>query len=127
MIIESEERAGLSGQNLYQRMRELEEELEFLSLQEDFILKEKLSLKREILRSKEELKKIKSTPLLIGQFVEIVDDEHGIISANGESLYMVRIMSTVDRELLKPNQSIALHKHSLAIVDVLPTEADVNI
>lgn len=36
-------------------------------------------------------------------------------------------MSTVNRELLKPNQSVALHKHSLAVVDVLPTEADVNI
>lgn len=59
--------------------------------------------------------------------MEIVDDEHGLVSANGDSLNLVRIMSTVNRELLKPNQSVALHKHSLAVVDVLPTEADVNI
>lgn len=66
MIIETEERIEYQDENLYQRMRELEEELEFLNLQEDFILKEKTSLKREILWSKEELKKIQSTPLLIG-------------------------------------------------------------
>jgi 26S proteasome regulatory subunit T3 len=33
----------------------------------------------------------------------------------------------LDRELLKPNASVAIHKHSYAVVDVLPTEADVNI
>lgn len=59
--------------------------------------------------------------------MEIVDDEHGLVNANGDSLHLVRIMSTVNRELLKPNQSVALHKHSHAVVDVLPTEADVNI
>ena len=31
------------------------------------------------------------------------------------------------RELLKPNSSVALHKHSNALVDVLPPEADSSI
>lgn len=41
--------------------------------------------------------------------------------------YYVRILSTIDRELLKPNSSVALHKHSNALVDVLPPEADSSI
>lgn len=36
-------------------------------------------------------------------------------------------MSTLDHELLKPNSSVALHKHSNALVDVLPPEADSSI
>ena len=36
-------------------------------------------------------------------------------------------MSTIDRELLKPNASVALHKHSNALVDILPPEADSSI
>lgn len=36
-------------------------------------------------------------------------------------------MSTIDRELLKPSASVALHKHSNALVDVLPPEADSSI
>jgi len=40
---------------------------------------------------------------------------------------MVRILSTLDRELLKPSASIALHRHSNAVVDVLPPEADSSI
>ena len=43
------------------------------------------------------------------------------------SNYYVRILSTIDRELLKPNASVALHKHSNALVNVLPPEADSSI
>lgn len=43
------------------------------------------------------------------------------------SNYYVRILSTIDRELLKPASSVALHKHSNALVDVLPPEADSSI
>ena len=43
------------------------------------------------------------------------------------SNYYVRILSTLDRELLKPSASVALHKHSNALVDVLPPEADSSI
>lgn len=39
----------------------------------------------------------------------------------------MRVLSTLDRELLKPNSSVALHKHSNALVDVLPPEADSSI
>lgn len=40
---------------------------------------------------------------------------------------MVRILSTLDRELLKPSSSVALHRHSNALVDILPPEADSSI
>lgn len=43
------------------------------------------------------------------------------------SNYYVRVLSTIDRELLKPNTSVALHRHSNSLVDVLPPEADSSI
>lgn len=43
------------------------------------------------------------------------------------SNYVVRILSTLDRELLKPSSSVALHRHSNALVDILPPEADSSI
>ena len=57
----------------------------------------------------------------------MIDEEYAIVNANHDTLYMVRILSILDRELLKPNSSVAINKHSYAIVDILPTEADVNI
>lgn len=43
------------------------------------------------------------------------------------SNYVVRILSTLDRELLKPSSSVALHRHSNSLVDILPPEADSSI
>lgn len=73
------------------------------------------------------MKRIQSVPLVIGQFLEAVDPNTGIVGSTTGSNYYVRILSTIDRELLKPSASVALHKHSNALVDVLPPEADSSI
>ena len=73
------------------------------------------------------MKRIQSVPLVIGQFLEAVDQNTGIVGSTPGSNYYVRILSTLDRELLKPSASVALHKHSNALVDVLPPEADSSI
>ncbi|VDK26150.1 unnamed protein product [Anisakis simplex] len=85
------------------------------------------------------VKRIQSVPLVIGQFLEAVDQDHAIVgSTTGEifgfvvcclvgSNYFVRVLSILDRELLKPGCSVALHKYSNALVDVLPPEADSTI
>lgn len=116
-----------ADEDLYKRMKELEEEIEFVDLQENFIKTEQLNLQRELLRAKEELKRIQSVPLVIGQFVEMIDENYGIVNATSGTNYYVRILSILDREKLKPNCSVALHKQSHSVVDILPTEADANI
>lgn len=75
----------------------------------------------------QELKKIQSTPLIIGQFNEMVDTNYGIVSSTAGSTYYVRVLSVLDREKLKPNTSIALHRHSHSVVDILPPETDSSI
>ena len=70
------------------------------------------------------MKRIQSIPLVLGQFMEAIDQFSAIVqSTTGQTSY-VRVLSTIDRELLKPSSSVALHKHSQALVDVLPPEAD---
>ena len=57
----------------------------------------------------------------------MVDENYGIIQATSGSTYYVRVLSTLDRELLKPNVSVALNKHSHSVVDILPSEADSTV
>jgi hypothetical protein len=57
----------------------------------------------------------------------MVDQNNGIVGSTTGSNYYVRILSTINRELLKPSASVALHRHSNALVDVLPPEADSSI
>jgi hypothetical protein len=95
--------------------------------QEEYIKEEQKNLKRELLRAQEEVKRIQSVPLVIGQFLEMVDTNSGIVGSTTGSNYHVRILSTLNRELLKPSASVALHRHSNALVDILPPEADSSI
>uniref|UniRef100_A0A8B9FST7 Proteasome 26S subunit, ATPase 4 n=1 Tax=Amazona collaria TaxID=241587 RepID=A0A8B9FST7_9PSIT len=114
-------------EDLYSRYKRLQQELEFLEVQEEYIKDEQKNLKKEFLHAQEEVKRIQSIPLVIGQFLEAVDQNTAIVGSTTGSNYYVRILSTIDRELLKPNASVALHKHSNALVDVLPPEADSSI
>lgn len=119
----------LEGQehDLYLQFKQLSRQLEVLSLQEDYIKDEYRNLRRELLLAQEEVKRIKAVPLLIGQFLEPIDEQTAIVASTSGSNHIVKILSTVDRELLKPSATVALHRHSNALVDVLPPEADSSI
>jgi len=113
--------------DLYMRLKDLQRQMEFLDIQEEYIKDEMKNLKRELMRAKEEIKRIQSVPLVIGQFLEMVDVDTGIAGSTSGSNYLVRILSTLDREKLKPSSSVALHRHSHAVVDILPPESDSSI
>ena len=113
--------------DLYQEMKTMERQLEFVELQEEYLKDEMRHLQRELLRAKEEIRRIQSVPLVIGQFNEMIDANYGIVGSTAGSNYYVRILSTLDREALKPNTSIALHRHSHSVVDILPPESDSTV
>jgi 26S proteasome regulatory subunit T3 len=117
----------LEEEDLYTKYKKLNRHLELLDIQESYIKDEQANLKRELVRAAEEVKRIQSVPLVIGQFLEAIDTNTGIVGSTTGSNYIVRILSTLDRELLKPSSSVALHRHSNALVDILPPEADSSI
>ena len=117
----------LPGEDLYRQLKELDREIEFATIQCESVIDEMKNLKREYIRAKEEIKRIQSVPLVIGQFLELVDENYGIVSSTAGSNYYVRVLSTLNRELLKPSSSIALHRHSHSVVDILPNETDASI
>lgn len=104
-----------------------EEKLKLMKIRKEYIEKEIGVLKRELARAREEINRVKSVPLLMGQFLEMVDKNTAIVSSTAGSNTVVKILSNVDRELLTPNTTVALHRQSSAIVDVLPPEADSSI
>ncbi|KAB5595639.1 26S proteasome regulatory subunit T3 [Ceratobasidium theobromae] len=117
----------LQEEDLYIKYKKLTRHLENLAIQEEYVKDEHANLKREHIRAQEEVKRIQSVPLVIGQFLEPIDQHTGIVGSTTGSNYVVRILSTLDRELLKPSSSVALHRHSNALVDILPPEADSSI
>merc|ERR1712226_1358128 len=117
----------ISSHDQFSKFKLLKKHLSFLTVQEDYIKDEMRNLRQEYLHAQEEVKRIKSIPLILGQFLEAVDHNTAIVSSTTGQNHYVRILSTIDRELLKPSASIALHKHSNALVDILPPESDTSI
>ena len=109
----------LDADDLYVKFKKLQQQLEFLGVQEEYIKDEMRNLRKEYIHAQEEVKRIQSVPLVIGQFLEAVDQNTGIVGSTTGSNYYVRILSTLDRELLKPSASVALHKHSNALVKLI--------
>jgi len=115
------------GKDLYSHWKTLEEYLEFLSIQENYVKDEMKHLKNEFLRAQEEVKRIQSVPLIIGQFLEMIDENHAIVGSTNGSNYYTRVLSTLNKEKLKPSASVALHRHAHSVVDILPPEADSTV
>ena len=113
--------------DLYMKMKEMESELEILSIQEDYLRDEQRHLKSEYIRSKEEIKRIQSVYLGTGNFVEMIDENYGIVGSSSGSQYYVRVLSTLNREELKPNARVALHRSSHSVVDILPPDTDAAV
>ena len=100
---------------------------ELLGVEEEYVREEYAHLKRELQRAQEEVKRIMAVPLLLGQFMEPIDVDHCIVAVGHNGNSLVRILSTINRELLKPSAIVALHRHSNALVEVLPPESDSSI
>ncbi len=84
-------------------------------------------MKSEYIRSKEEIKRIQSVYLGVGNFVEMIDESYGVVGSTSGSQYLVRVLSTLNREDLKPNARVALHRSSHSVVDILPPDTDAAV
>ena len=85
------------------------------------------NLRQEYIHAQNEVKRIASIPLMIGHFLEGIDATTCIVAPTSGQNFYVRILSTVDREKLKPSAAVCLHKFSHSLVDVLPPESDSSI
>jgi len=70
------------------------------------------------------LEEFRGPPLSVGSLEELVDDGHAIVSSNVGPEYYVGVASFVDRAALEPGASVLMHHKALAIVGVLPDDAD---
>jgi 26S proteasome regulatory subunit T3 len=73
--VESIEGLPSQGGDEYATLKKLQRHLEYIQLQEEYIKDEQRSLKRELVRAQEEIKRIQSVPLVIGQFMEAIDQK----------------------------------------------------
>ncbi|KAF0905791.1 hypothetical protein E2562_008843 [Oryza meyeriana var. granulata] len=113
---------------LREQLMSLERELCLLDQRQHEVRFQIHELQRDLCDAEEEVRRLQVTPIFAGELAEIVDEHHAVVALSGEcdKMYCVRVLSTLDRELLKPSANVMVHRRSLALVGVLPADAGVS-
>jgi 26S proteasome regulatory subunit T3 len=111
----------------YQQFKSLQQLSNLISIQEECINDDRRIIDGELMRAHEEIKQIGAVPLVVGHFLELIDPRTAIVGSTTGSSHCVRVLSSLNCELLTPSTSVALHRLSNALVDILPPEADSTI
>lgn len=72
---------GIWNDLLVYRLKKVEKQLEHVDVMEDYVKLETRNLEKELLHAQEEVKRIQSVPLVIGQFLEAIDQDHAIVGS----------------------------------------------
>jgi 26S proteasome regulatory subunit T3 len=84
----------------YSNLKSCQKQVEFMNIQEDHVKDDIKNLRQELVHGKEEIKRIQSVPLAVGQFINMVDENNAIVkSSTGYKEYLVWVLSTINREL----------------------------
>ena len=111
----------------YEDVERLRSNIRMQTIKECYIRKEIKNLQRQYAYCINEVNKLQSVPLVIGQFVQAIDNESAIVLAEYDRQCYVPILSTLNKEMLSPNATIALHKSSQALVDIMAPESESSI
>jgi 26S proteasome regulatory subunit T3 len=84
-------------------------------------------LKRQLLIFQNEISRFQSVPLILGQLIEKLDKNSCIIGSTTGNNYLVKIISTINKNKLTLNSSVALHRNTNALVNLLDDEGDSEI
>ena len=96
--------------------------IKFIKIINDFIKKETTNFQINLILIQIEIFRFQAVPLIIGHFLEKIDNKTGIIMSSTGSNYLVKIMSTINENELKINSSVVLHRSSNALVNIIDEE-----
>jgi proteasome regulatory subunit len=102
---------------------ELSKKAQQLLTEKLFLENEYAQLKRRANRLDEELRNIKSPPLVIGYVQDLIDDQAVVRSSNG-TVFLVSVNKRLEFKDLKPGTRVALNQDTLSVIDILSDSWD---
>ena len=76
-------------------------------------------IKRRASKLDEEVRILKSPPLIVGHLQDILDDERAIVRSSNGTVFQVAINQRLDIDKLRPGTRIALNQDTLSIIEIL--------
>ena len=105
--------------SLEQDFKELQDEAQRLLSERVHLENDLANIKKRASRLDEEVRILKSPPLIIGHLQDILDDERAIVRSSNGTVFQVSINQRLDPTKLKPGTRIALNQDTLSIIEIL--------
>tara|TARA_B100000965_G_scaffold174520_1_gene145649 strand:- start:1140 stop:2423 length:1284 start_codon:yes stop_codon:yes gene_type:complete len=109
-----------------EELKQLEDEFRALQDKTQDLINERSHLESEIRTLKkranrldEEVRSLKSPPLIVGHLEDILDQERGIVRSSNGTVFQVGLNQRLSPEVLKPGVRVALNQDTLAVIEVL--------
>ena len=107
-------------------LKQLEDDFRKLQEQSQDLINERAHLESEIRSMKkranrldEEVRSLKSPPLIVGHLEDILDQERGIVRSSNGTVFQVGLNQRLSPDVLKPGVRVALNQDTLAVIEVL--------
>ncbi len=99
--------------------RKLQEQTQDLINERAHLESEIRSMKKRANRLDEEVRSLKSPPLIVGHLEDILDQERGIVRSSNGTVFQVGLNQRLSPDVLKPGVRVALNQDTLAVIEVL--------
>lgn len=99
--------------------KHLQEEAQRLLSERVHLENDLASVKKRASRLDEEVRILKSPPLIVGHLQDVLDDERAIVRSSNGTVFQVSINQRIDPDKLRPGTRIALNQDTLSIIEVL--------
>ncbi len=85
---------------------------------------ELIKLQKEVQQLYQELKKLKSPPLIIGEIVDILDDDRVVVKSTTGPNFVVHVANFVDKSKIVVGTRVSLNRDSLSVIGILASSKD---
>lgn len=120
-----ENKSPLSGQAedelgiLDEQFQKLYEESQHLINERSYLETEVRTLKKRVSRLDDEVRLLKTPPLIIGHLQDILDERTAIVRSSNGTVFQVALNQRLEPDKLKPGTRVALNQDTLAVIEVL--------
>ena len=100
----------------YQKLLEVSENL---INERSYLETEIRTLKKRATRLDDEVRLLKTPPLIIGHLQDVLDDRTAIVRSSNGTVFQVSLNQRLEPDKLKPGTRVALNQDTLAVIEVL--------
>jgi len=104
--------------------RHLERKIRTLETEKQLIDNERMRMEREIASMRNDLEQMKRSPLITGTIVDVLENNRAVVRSSSGPSFVVNVIKSISKDLLKTNARVALNQRNFAIVEVLPQQKD---